>query len=353
MSQKKGFEDLYSHDRHFLHEVVPLDTPYSVNIEPASYCNIKCVYCVHSLPHNEIAALGYSNNYCGGRMTEETFSLLVHQLKDFPQKISSVTFGGVGEPLLHKQLPQMIAEIKKANVCNRINLITNGILLSEETSLSIIDAGLDSMKISLQGIDAQAYKDTCGYNIDFEQFLSRVDFLFKHKTQCSISIKVPDISLYRGEGEQELLSAQEDFKKMFGDKCDKLGIEHIVPCFPTVDYRKVKGMSGHTSRYNIAEKTVKVCSQPFYRINVMQNGSVTLCTMLGLTDENMNIHNCSLQEIWNGESRRRKLIKNLQGIQDDEMKLCQGCNVRFDFAYEEDYLDPYADEIMNRILDKK
>lgn len=352
MATEIKLENLYAHDRQRLYEVVPLDTPFSVNIEPTSYCNVKCAYCIHSSPE-DLAKLTYSGNYSGGFMSAETFSILVDQLCEFPHKIKSITFGGVGEPLLHPDLPKMIAQIKERGITDRINLITNGIALSENKIIALIEAGLTSMKISLQGIDAQAYYDTCGYRLDFDRFLANIDFLYKHKGNCVIGIKIADISLYRRKNETEKEEAEAQYKKMFGDKCDRLGIERIVPCFSGVDYSKIEGISGYRSRYDIAERKVKVCSQPFYRINIMQNGCVTLCTMLGLHEEWMNIHNRTLKEIWDSRERKEKLIKVLRDIQDEEMALCKDCNVKYDFAYAEDNLDPYADEIIERIMKQR
>lgn len=349
----KQLENLYAHDRHQLHEVVPLDTPYSVNIEPSSRCNIKCIYCMHSLSQSDKNAQGFSDNYCGGNMTKETYNLLLDQLAEFPHKIKSITFGGVGEPLMNKDLPKMVAELKSRNITDRINLITNGLLLSENTSSELIEAGLSSMKISLQGIDSQGYFDTCGVKIDFDKFLHNLDFLYKHKDQCAIGIKIADISLYRGKSDSERPGVEEEYKAMFSDKCDKLGIEHIVPCFTAVDYNKVKGMSGHKSRYNIVERSTKVCSQPFYRINIMQNGCVTLCTMLGLHDEWMNIHTHSLKEIWNSNERKEILLNILHNNDDASIAKCQNCNIKYDFAYSEDNLDPYVNEIADRIIQIK
>lgn len=349
MHGQKSFENLYAHNRHQLHEVVPLNTPYSVNIEPSSRCNIKCVYCVHSLTSTELKNQGYSDNYLGANMKPETFQLLLDQLCAFPDKIRSITFGGVGEPLMHPKLAEMVGKIKESNVTDRINLITNGLLLSKRRSAELVEAGLSSIKISLQGIDAQAYYETCGARIDFDSFLDNLDFLYQNKKQCLIGIKVPDISLYRGAAAEEYPQRKERFRELFESKCDRIGIEHIVPCFANVDYSQIKGMSGHVSRYDIPERKVKVCSQPFYRLNIMQNGSVTLCTMLGLHEEWMNIHQASLMEIWNSAARKQKLIKNLRNIYDEELSLCKNCNIKFDFAYEEDMLDPYAEEIIRRL----
>lgn len=35
--------------RSYLKDIIPLDMPLSVQIEPTGNCNFKCVYCYHSL----------------------------------------------------------------------------------------------------------------------------------------------------------------------------------------------------------------------------------------------------------------------------------------------------------------
>ena len=196
-------------------------------------------------------------------MSEETFQRTLEQLCEFPQKIKTLSFCGVGEPLLHKNLPSMIAQVKARNIADRINIVTNGIALTEKKSTDIIEAGLNSMKISLQGIDAQSYLDICGCQLDFDRFLNNIDYLYQHKGNCNIGIKIADIALYRGKNDDEKLQAEERYKQLFGDKCDQLGIERIVPVFQDLDYSKVEGISGHKSRYSITERNAKVCSQLF------------------------------------------------------------------------------------------
>lgn len=345
----KKLENIYAHDRHLLHEVVPLDTPYAISIEPSALCNIKCVYCLQSLPRQNLQGLGFDGNYFGSYMSDETFDLLLDQLCEFPQKIASITFGGVGEPLMHKKLPEMIAKVKAREITNRINLVTNGLLLTKEKSLALIEAGLTSMKISLQGIDEQAYLETCGHKLDLNAFLDNLAFLYQNRGQCKIGIKVADIALFQNETvdrEQQT----ERYREMFSDKCDQLGIESIVPLFSDVDYDKVKGMSGRKCRYDIEEREVKVCTQPFYRLNILQSGCVTLCTTLGLHEEGMNVRHQTLKQIWNGETRKRMLLNNLRGECGEGMERCKGCGVKFDFTYKEDDLDPYAEEVAERIL---
>ena len=40
-------------DRVYLKDIVPLDTPYNAAIEISSFCNLRCVYCAHSIGHGQ------------------------------------------------------------------------------------------------------------------------------------------------------------------------------------------------------------------------------------------------------------------------------------------------------------
>ena len=46
-------ESFWDKNRERLADVVPLDTPFMINIEPSSACNLKCKYCGHSSPEFE------------------------------------------------------------------------------------------------------------------------------------------------------------------------------------------------------------------------------------------------------------------------------------------------------------
>lgn len=116
-----------------------------VYIEPTNFCNIDCVTCMRSNWDVEI-----------GRMTAQTFDHIVAEL----ERLSSpptVFFGGIGEPLSHSRLPQMIERVKALGC--RIEMITNGTLLTESKSREIIDAGLDLLWVSIDGARPESYAD--------------------------------------------------------------------------------------------------------------------------------------------------------------------------------------------------
>lgn len=45
---KKEINWIERRKRNYLKEVLPLDTPYTIILEPIKACNFKCVYCVYS-----------------------------------------------------------------------------------------------------------------------------------------------------------------------------------------------------------------------------------------------------------------------------------------------------------------
>jgi MoaA/NifB/PqqE/SkfB family radical SAM enzyme len=90
-------------------------------------------------------------------MGEETFARLLAGLEAF-DPLPSVFFGGFGEPLVHPRILEMVAQVKALGV-PQVELITNGCLLNQETSAALIEAGLDTLWVSLDGIRPENYSD--------------------------------------------------------------------------------------------------------------------------------------------------------------------------------------------------
>ncbi|GHV38916.1 hypothetical protein FACS1894187_18280 [Synergistales bacterium] len=151
--------------RTILKDVLPLETPFSLQVEPARACNFKCVYCYH---YNEREA--DNNKY----LSVGSYRSLFESSWKFKQKLKSVTFGGKGEPLLNKGIFEMIRMTEQ--IAQETVLITNGSLLTQETVDNLLDSGLTTMRISLQGLDADGYYKTCGHKMDFDRFLRSIEY---------------------------------------------------------------------------------------------------------------------------------------------------------------------------------
>lgn len=336
---KAKVEDHYSKSRQPLHSIVPLEVPLSFNIEPATFCNLKCNFCIYSCPREEILKGGHFFKY----MNNETFELIFQQLCEFKKPIKCVAFIGTGEPLLHRKLPEMIARIKKAGIAERILIVTNGTLLKRELTLQLLEAGVDTIKISVNGLNAEDYLHNCGVKINYESFLQELSFLYEHKGACEVFIKT--LTSVLGERDEQ------EFYDLFGNVCDKICVERTMPYFSQINYDTIiSNEKNPTSRYASVLSRVKVCAAPFMRMGVRVDGNVTLCgCRVGISTENMDIRKTSLYNIWNGVEHRQVLLNVLQGKFEGITKDCIQCTTRNEFSFEEDNLDMYVDEVYEKV----
>lgn len=116
-----------------------------VYIEPTNFCNIDCVTCMRN---NWDVAIGH--------MSTATFARIMASLEAITPP-PRLFFGGIGEPLAHKQLPEMVAKAKALGAS--VELITNGTLLNKKIARELIDAGLDILWVSLDGARPESYAD--------------------------------------------------------------------------------------------------------------------------------------------------------------------------------------------------
>jgi FkbM family methyltransferase len=330
---------LYSKDRQIFHEVVPLDTPFMVAVEPSSLCNIRCNYCLHSMDNKTLMDNGFEL----GIMNDITFSKIIFQLSEFPQKIKVVSMAWNGEPLLDKTLPDKIRRLRESGVAERITVTSNALNLTRDISDELIDSGLDLLNISLQGMSAKKYLEICGANIDFEEFYNNIVYFWKHKKNCQLGIKIANTSL--DDGEENL------FYQKFSNICDNIDVEQIsgLFAFEGVDYKNITDVSNtRLTRYGEPVVRHNVCRFPFANMLINCTGKVGLCCGGGIAFDKFDVHKKTLHEIWNSAERRNFLVDQLNGKR-FKYKKCKDCTIIDDMTISSDNLDGYEAEILERM----
>jgi MoaA/NifB/PqqE/SkfB family radical SAM enzyme len=122
-----------------------LHHPRKVYIEPTGKCNFHCRTCIR-----------HAWEETPGAMSESTFARVLEGIAAF-QPRPSVFFGGFGEPLTHPRIVEMVGAAKQAAA--RVELITNGVLLTPECARGLIEAGLDTLWVSLDGASPERFAD--------------------------------------------------------------------------------------------------------------------------------------------------------------------------------------------------
>lgn len=115
--------------------------PIYVEVSPSGACNHRCTYC----------ALDFMEYKPGFLNTE----LLKKRLSEMGRiGIKSIMYAGEGEPLLHKDIAEIINHTGKTGI--DVAITTNGVLLNNELTDSIL-ANVAWIKVSINGVTKGTY----------------------------------------------------------------------------------------------------------------------------------------------------------------------------------------------------
>lgn len=333
----------YDTKRQKLSEVIPLDSPLSMYVEPTRTCNFKCFYCMHST-RGEKGGVLEQTGFRLAHMDMDLYEKLVCDIMNFPTPVKRVCFSGLGEPLMNPKLPEMIGKLRQAGFEGRIDVISNGALLTHELSDALIEAGLNRLQISIQGLNQQQYEENCGVAVDVDKLMAELDYFHQRAqgTNTTLFIKIIDIML-KSEADRE------QFFQMFSDLCDTIFVEHLVVMEQQMGDHG--GRTDHTRNLNgeLVEKRM-VCGVMFYFLQINIDGETFPCSTPGLPNAfSMGcVKEQTLQEIWNGERRRGLMCKNLKDGY-ATIPACSQCSSCIAIADDTEYLDDCREEMLARI----
>ena len=280
-------------------ESLPLDTPFSIQIDPSSLCNFRCRFCPTGHP-DLLQQVGRSK---GQLMAWSLYERLIGELVTFPQRLKTLSLHKDGEPLLNPHLAEMVALAKRCNVADKIVILTNASLLTRQKSISLIAAGIDVIRISVEHVTAEGYRQYTQTFGDYERIVNNVRELREERDRLGsplfIAAKLIDMRL--SEDEMEV------FSRDFTPICDEIGRttaqgwSHSELFDFTLGTNPTVSLDGYTP---LKHERV-ACPFPFYMLAVNANGVVSPCpddwtqkAMIG--DANVE----TLPGIWNGPRLR-------------------------------------------------
>ena len=307
-------------------ESLPLDTPLGIYFFPIYACNFKCKYCQHSVPVNK-----RPTNFDEMKMDMKLFKKCIDDMRLFNRKIKTIRFAGLGEPLLHSEISEMIKYINENNVCDATEIITNGSVLTNDLSDKLIAAGLSRLSISIQGLDSEMYKETSDIDIDYTKFIDQIKYFYMNRKDTKVYIKILDCSLR--DGEEQL------YYDMYGSICDYITIEKVSPLVSYMDYSDIIVEENKSIRgFGLEENDI--CSFPFYMLQINPDGNVQPCCTGEKIISMGNVREKTLKEIWNGEkfnSFRKLMLNGCSNM--NENVLCSKCTAYKYAIFNEDIID--------------
>lgn len=304
---------IYSRERVNLGDVLPLEIPFSVQIDICSVCNMQCRFCFHS----DLNAIKKHNVHFGYMKMEDYIAVIDNIKNSIKGKIKKLKLFKIGEPLLNPHVVEMIKYAKEADIAEIIEITTNGILLDEKLSKGMIAAGLDILNISVNGLSTEEYKDNCNLKIDYDKFIDNIQYFYNNRRQCKVFIKYSDTGLNELE--------KDKFYKIFENVCDEIFVENIISTL----WQDTE-ISNHIENRNkgiygqVLDKK-KVCPFLFTTMVINHEGISHLCCVDWKSEYILgDMKNTRLSDIWNGDKIRELQKAHLLGNK-DKIKICRNC----------------------------
>jgi radical SAM protein with 4Fe4S-binding SPASM domain len=117
--------------------------PTRIHIESTNICNLDCLFCPYGRQSRQKGYMGI-----------ELFKTIIRECQGHEVRL---WLHFLGEPLLNRDLPAMVA-FAKAHGIPQVGFSTNGFFLTRELGEKLLQAGLDRLECSLDGVDPASYQ---------------------------------------------------------------------------------------------------------------------------------------------------------------------------------------------------
>lgn len=195
--------------------------PRSVQVELTTRCNLTCGYCTHK-------DLKVQEDISMERL-DELFNKI-----DF-SKVDNVDFTGLGEPMMHNNLPEIIRRLKQRGSPASIRVVTNGTVLSRARIKELCDAGITSIAFSIDSMNPERFAKSRG-GAKLQKVIDNLEALVAYRNEHelqALEIKIKTVLIDDPYHEAEALL----------QVSARLGIE--MPHFSCLDSRGVAQENYH------------------------------------------------------------------------------------------------------------
>ena len=271
------------------------DYPLLVDLELASICNLKCPMCYTITDE-------FKQKVNAKLMNFDLFTKIIDEIAG---KVPALRLSLRGESTLHPKFIECIKYAKEKGI-KEISTLTNGSKLELDFFKKIVDAGIDWITISVDGLDEEYEK--IRKPLKFHDTLEKIKNIAQYKKEQNLHKPVIKI--------QSLWPSIKEDPELFYNTFEP--ITDLIAFNPLIDYLQKDTDIVYIDNFS--------CPQLYQRLVIGADGSVMMCSN---DEENDHIiGNAEIQtiyEIWHGEALNavRKLHKQKNGFK--ELDVCKRC----------------------------
>lgn len=143
-------------------------------------------------------------------MAWSIYEKILDDLDDFPGP-KTIAWAGVGEPLLHPRLPEMVRAAHEKGM--RTEITTNGLLLSHALSDSLLESGLDQLAVSIDGATYEKYEHI-RRGSSLKSVIDNVNYFYRTSVKMARTVRIGVVFVAMSENIHELPEVGERAKEM-------------------------------------------------------------------------------------------------------------------------------------------
>lgn len=164
--------------------------PISIEISPSGRCNQRCIFCAFNY-------LKYQGTFIDGG------ALISFLQQAATLEVKSIVYSGQGEPLLHKNMAELIKKTKGLGL--DVALSTNGVLFDETTALESLPS-LTWLRFSLDAATRDTYAKVHQFS-DFDTVIQNITNAVKIKRERSYACTIGVQFLLLPENQHETIQS--------------------------------------------------------------------------------------------------------------------------------------------------
>ena len=254
------------------------DYPINLDINVTNRCNLKCIMCCRT----KFAERGEE------KRPEDIDLKLYKDIIDESAKegVFAVHLTGDGEPLLHKNIIEIIEYAGRKNILD-IFMNTNATLLDEDMSRAILDAGLTRLIISFDSPEKSIY-ETIRVGAEYEKVIENVRRFAKMKNGLKypiIRVQMVKMSLNKQE--------VDEYIKLFSPLVDVIGFTEYINYFNLDDGSKEINEKKYHDGF--------VCYDLWRRMTVDVDGGVYACVPMPEALYLGDVHKQTIKDLWHSQ----------------------------------------------------
>ena len=273
------------------------DYPPCLQIEPASVCNFKCVFCYQADRSFSASDKGYM-----GMMDLDLFKNVIDEVEG---NIESITLASRGEPTLNRSIDKMLEYCNDKFLGMKIN--TNASLLTDKMIHTILSNDVQTVAFSIDAADKELY-EKLRVNGKFEKTLRNVERFNEIKAKDYPTSRV--VTRISGVKVNEMQDVDKQVET-WSQYADIVAFTNYIPWESSYE-NKLSGVE-------------EPCTELWRRMFVWWDGIVNPCDYdYKSTLSKWNVKNKTVSEIWKSSQYNELRQKHLDNKR-NEIEPCKRC----------------------------